>query len=134
MKKRTIYKLNLDQAQKIKNKKLKEMKHKVDPARGFEGFQYSLEQREFIQEKMYDLDTHEFMVLYLKFWKDFTDKEITKLLLISDSTLINIIDDCLRKLRTIYENEFEAWQKNLKIRMGQFDEDNQPGGGDDLAS
>jgi hypothetical protein len=47
---------------------------------------------------------------------------------------MNILESSLAKLRTIYENEFSNWEKNLKIRMRQIDQDNLPADNGDLVS
>lgn len=111
------YSLNLIEARKLKRKKELELSKKAPAAEDWGGLKFFLEQREFVQEKMFELDLEEFVVLYLMYWKEFDTNEISQLLSLDHTTVKSFLKSGTNDLRKAYTNEFSNWKKNLKERM-----------------
>jgi len=114
------YTIDLVEAKKIKRRKERKSakKQNVSGAQSIENF--SLEQREFITEVMFDLNQEEFLVLYLRHWRDFDTADMAKLLNLDEQKIKQYLEDGMKNLRKMYSTSFSQWKENLKARMLQL--------------
>lgn len=110
----------LEQLKRIKENE--RQKRTVSSWKDDDEINFSLEQREFIQEKMFELETPEFFALYLKYWQGFDDSEIAKLISVEEKRVKRLVEIGLRELRKLYGKEFFKWKKNLGVRMAVIEE------------
>lgn len=67
---------------------------------------YSLDKQEFIREKVCLLPEGELAVVYLKFWEELSEYEISKMLSVSIIAVEKLLKSALMRLRIIYEEDF----------------------------
>jgi len=120
MREASNYTIDMAQAKKIKHKKEREISRKQGTSEVPLFSNFSLEQREFIQEMMFELEQEEFFVLYLRYWKDLGTEDIAKLLNLDESQIKKHLEDGMTNLQEMYLTRFSRWKKNLKARMLQL--------------
>lgn len=114
------YTIDLVEAKKLKQRKERELAKKQSVPEAQSTANFSLEQREFIQEVMFDLNQEEFLVLYLRHWRDFNTTDIAKLLNLKEQKIKEYLASGMTNLREMYSTRFSQWKENLKARMLQL--------------
>ncbi len=114
------YTIDLIEAKKLKQRKEREIAKKQSAPEAQSIANFSLEQREFIQEMMFDLNQEEFLVLYLRYWRDFNTQDIAKLLNLNEQKIKEYLEDGMTNLQKMYSSSFSKWKENLKARMLQL--------------
>ncbi len=75
---------------------------------------YSTNQKQFLKEILFDLEINEFLVLYLFYWYNFSIKDLSICLEISEETVEGLIKSGVSELNCSFKSTYKNWIKNLK--------------------
>ncbi len=111
--------IKVDEVKKLQAKRQRDLAKKASVRVTNPFANFSMEQREFILESMFDLNLEEFLVLYLRYWREFSIEDISTLLSLKTTKISELVDEGVATLSKMYNKSFLQWRKNLKARMLQ---------------